>query len=464
MKKQHVIYLIIIAFIILVTEYCYANDRIPKLANNQESGKISGKVVDPNGKPMSSFIFVIHSIKEEKSQTVPIGRSSKQIQPIEQKNKDRKQPSTVKVITRKDGSFDVSNVPTGFVQVYVPPESVMESEKLLNSKLTPGKGIPAELILHGISEPDATVVSTKIGNITYFNNVGVSRMAKGITFKLKPLHNYKEVVITVKQHLKLTAKVVYSDGSPLKNSAGSLNIQFRYEENPNSGTGGSEGFTTNAEGVFTKIINKPGFYTLSVKYNSLKGGIGPFLLNDDVQPENLVIQLDGISTDVKPSLIRLFGNKRKAPIAQQKKNIVWTINPTNGHAYALIPCNSWQEAQKTAIKEGAHLVSINSEEEQFWLTTIFPQRFWIGLNDVKEEGKWQWDSGEPATYFNWSTRNMYPDNDSIKEKDYAVCDFYGEWEPVGSDSHLRKMTRHAIIEKDGLVSIPIPQKNNKVND
>ena len=279
------------------------------------------------------------------------------------------------------------------------------------------------------------------------------------TFKLKPGISLKEVIITVKQRLKFTVKVVYSDGAPLKNSEGKSNYSASARRKSNSGFNHSEGFTTNAKGVFTKYIKEPGYYTLSVKYRSLNGGIGPFLLKEGIEPENLVIQLDGNPTVAKPvdklTPYRLFGNKKRAQLAQQRRKIVWIINPDNGHAYALIECNGWQEAQKIAIKEGAHLVSINSEEEQFWLTTIFPQRFWIGLNDVEEEGKWQWDSGEPVTYFNWGSRNRYPDNESVKEKDYVVSDFFDNWQPVGSHSRLKTMTHHAIIEKDGLVSIPI---------
>ena len=448
-------------YMMLLAEFSYANDKTQETPNIQELCKLSGKVVDISGKPMSSFIFVIQSIVEKNGRLQPAGRIHNLAQPIEQKNKNRKPPSTVKVMTRTDGSFDVSEIRAGLVQVHVLPKSVIEAEKNLNSNMEDGKGIPAEIMTPEIHEPDTRVVSIKIGKVTYFNNEDDIHVGEGFTFKLKPGISLKEVIITIKQRLKFIVKMVYSDGSPMINSEGMLSYHQQNEENPNRGGHHSEGFTTNAKGVFTKYIKEPGYYTLSVKYRSLNGGIGPFLLKDSIEPENLVIQLDGNPTVAKPRLTEIFGIKKRTQPAQQKEKLIWIINPHNGHAYALITCDGWKDAQKKAIKEDAHLVSINSEEELFWLTTIFQQSpyCWIGLNDVEEEGRWQWDSGEPATYFNWSSTNMFPDNQSDKEKDYVVVNVHdGGWQSVGSESHLKRMTHSAIIEKDGLVSIPIKHR------
>ena len=459
MRKQYIIYIFVIIYILLLAEFSLANDKTQEIPDIQELCELSGKVVDLRGKPLSSFILVIQSIVEKNGQLQPAGGIHNLAQPIEQKNKNRKPPSTFKVITRTDGSFDVSEIRAGLVQVHVLPKNVIEAERILNPNMEDGKGIPAGILVPEIHEPDTRVVSIKLGKVTYFNNMDDIHRGERLTFKLKPGISLKEVIITVKRRLKFTVKVVYSDGSPMINSEGSLSFNHQKEENPNSGGNHSEGFTTNAKGIFTKYIKEPGYYTLSVKCRSLKGGIGPFLLKEGIEQENLVIQLDGNPTVTKPvakpRLTEIFGIKKRTQPAQQKEKPIWIINPHNGHAYALIECNGWQDAQKIAIKEGAHIVSINSEEEQFWLTTIFPQRFWIGLNDVEEEGKWQWDSGEPITYFNWGSRNRYPDNDSVKEKDYVVSDIFDNWQPVGSHSRLKTMTHHAIIEKDGLVSIPI---------
>ena len=133
---------------------------------------------------------------------------------------------------------------------------------------------------------------------------------------------------------------------------------------------------------------------------------------------------------------------------------MWIINPTNGHAYKKIRCEDWHDAQRQAIEEGAHLVSINDEAEQHWLQVIFGGgSFWIGLTDVEKEGEWQWNSGEPVTYTNWATQQIYRDRLSNDEKDYVVFTFKGgEWQSVGPGSRFWQITGQAVIEKDRLVS------------
>jgi hypothetical protein len=48
-------------------------------------------------------------------------------------------------------------------------------------------------------------------------------------------------------------------------------------------------------------------------------------------------------------------------------------------------------------------VTINDRQEELWLKDQFGQceYFWIGFNDVIEEGNWKWVSGESDTYTNW---------------------------------------------------------------
>ena len=82
----------------------------------------------------------------------------------------------------------------------------------------------------------------------------------------------------------------------------------------------------------------------------------------------------------------------------------WIENPENGHWYALTPSTYWVTAEDQAVSWGGHLVTINDQEEEVWLKDTFGRGvfYWIGFNDIEEEGNWVWTSGEPVTYTNWA--------------------------------------------------------------
>jgi hypothetical protein len=73
---------------------------------------------------------------------------------------------------------------------------------------------------------------------------------------------------------------------------------------------------------------------------------------------------------------------------------------------------NWERAEKQAMEWGGHLVTINDRQEELWLKGQFGQceYFWIGFNDIalegnveeKNEENWEWVSGEPDPYANWS--------------------------------------------------------------
>jgi hypothetical protein len=75
-----------------------------------------------------------------------------------------------------------------------------------------------------------------------------------------------------------------------------------------------------------------------------------------------------------------------------------------GHTYTLTPRSmSWTEAEAEAQRLGGHLVTINDEAEQAWVSETFGGwggwYFWLGMN--RTAVAWRWASGEPVSYTNW---------------------------------------------------------------
>jgi len=81
----------------------------------------------------------------------------------------------------------------------------------------------------------------------------------------------------------------------------------------------------------------------------------------------------------------------------------WIKSPINNHLYATTPSMNWKQAEALAVKWGGHLVTIRNQAEQDWLWKTFgPNAYWIGFTDQRQEGKWEWISGEKVTYTNWA--------------------------------------------------------------
>ena len=422
-------------------------------ATAEDLSGLSGKVVDLDGNAVAGFTFAIR----------PVHLHDGFLEP------DRGNPASLsKGETDSAGVFTINDIQPGLVQLIVLPAPLLDAFKMFDPERFPPEGeIPPELMSRGGLHPDRRIFSIQVGTVTFFN-IGEHHFSEGLTFALEPGVIIEDVKVTVKPRLRIRGRIVYADGTPLANAEADLDMEQRHEFRPNHSSSYGTNFFTDAGGYFTEYTEEPGFYTLSVEYNDLSAGAGPFLLKDGVQPEEIVLTLEGKADPIElpADSIPVPGDIefRELPALPPAKS-VWIINPTNGHAYKKIQCEDWHDAQRKAVEEGAHLVSINDEAEQHWLEVIFSHKpFWIGLTDVEKEGEWQWDSGEPVTYTNWTTQPIFPDRLPDAEKDYVVVTFrQGAWQSAGPESPLWRMARQAVIEKDGLVSTmsPIPKSADK---
>ena len=73
---------------------------------------------------------------------------------------------------------------------------------------------------------------------------------------------------------------------------------------------------------------------------------------------------------------------------------------------------SWDEASASCTSMSYELITIDDGEENTWARQTAnlynPSRYWIGLNDLENEGTFVWPDGSTPTYTNW--RNGEPNN------------------------------------------------------
>ena len=120
---------------------------VPCIAQ-EETGTLSGVVVDTEGKPIAGFTI--------------------NLSPIFQMSK-----------TDENGAFTFTNVPAGPVQIMIPPQQFAENGK-------PSFNL----------EPDDELVSIKIGGITIYQ--GMRPPFGGIRFAAKPGSHFKNIEVTVR--------------------------------------------------------------------------------------------------------------------------------------------------------------------------------------------------------------------------------------------------------------------------
>ncbi|MCD7828152.1 MAG: dockerin type I domain-containing protein [Clostridiales bacterium] len=87
----------------------------------------------------------------------------------------------------------------------------------------------------------------------------------------------------------------------------------------------------------------------------------------------------------------------------------------NGNYYLVVvdsTSDDWEKLEAYCESLGGHLVTITSEEENDFVTSLITAYsggyFWIGFTDKDSEGNWVWVTGETVTYTNWGTGE--PDN------------------------------------------------------
>lgn len=113
----------------------------------------------------------------------------------------------------------------------------------------------------------------------------------------------------------------------------------------------------------------------------------------------------------------------------------------NGHAYKLIDSSmNWNSAQAYCESLGGHLVTINSSDEQQFVSNIASKsskkNIWLGA--IKNEnGKFSWVTGETATFSNWSSGE--PSNYDNTENAVMMYTYsnglvnLGEWNDISAE-------------------------------
>lgn len=115
------------------------------------------------------------------------------------------------------------------------------------------------------------------------------------------------------------------------------------------------------------------------------------------------------------------------------------------HVYMLFgPACQWKEAEEYCRLIGGHLLTIESEGENIYITNELLKPYdtaaAMGFSDAGHEGQWVWVTGETGTYTNWAKNE--PNNQNNENYGLILSD--GTW----NDGHLEKEKWPFICEFD----------------
>ncbi|MDE0484220.1 MAG: lectin-like protein [Candidatus Poribacteria bacterium] len=368
--------------------------------------------------------------------------------PTEQEKQTR--PPFLKTVTDSEGRFTFSEIASGLAQIMVlhanPPEKKPQP---------PGRE-------HLSYTPPPAIKSIKFGKVAFYpHDFSYSPETGGVTFAIKPgakIGNVEVIMGTnARNQLLIEGKIIFKDGTPLVDT--SLNVKVgNLTLGETDGDTFSRSISTDTDGNFRLSVFAPGIYSLSIEHLGLSSISDMFILKEEGLHEGLVMTLNGNLSELgvaPPENEDIEMNRYRYEPDIPK---VWIVNPENGHAYKAVRCESREEAQTKADTEEAHLVTITNEHEQLWLEVAFGnQPFWIGLTYATFGSKWQWDTGEPLEYTNWTLAEndddffmRRPPGFPGMDKNFAIMSSEGQWKAIDLQGRSRERARMAVIEKDGM--------------
>lgn len=424
-----------IAFTVLLTLFTFAFTL--SVPAEEPLSKLSGLIVTADGKPIRNIEIHLSKVEIDhvKGGTIDLHDS---------------------LITQTDleGQFSFSDITSGLVQLRVQRKQEEHDGVFMTSP--------------------SRIEAVQIGTMKFYPHFSGFKHLGKVTFSIKPGAEIKNVVITMGKRLIIKGKILYKDGSPLAQAWVKIDFNFfRMVDTDSYASKNTLTLSTNADGNFYHWVSRPGICTIELKHNGLTAYAEPVLIDKETEIDDIVLRLDGNANDMtEPIIKKQKEEEQNLPRYIPDFPAKWIMNPSNGHVYKWIHCKTREDARKQAAEADAYLVTITSEAEQIWIESAFGSApYSIGLTDKKEEGKWEWENGEPVTYTNWKPKGYDPMQDDdvpallkafgVKgerqkqreaDEDYVILT--GRWgyrdKEIGRWVENRGTSYIAIIEKDSL--------------
>lgn len=215
----------------------------------------AGRAVDELGNPVVGLALVIQPLEIDNDTGV------------------RTSAPTIEVETDDAGHFSITNIPPGEFQFMLAPEYQ--------------NGLP--------TQTEYQLLSVKIGAFAYYPTDLFPFSLTQDAFSITSGKQIENVEVTVRLRMRIRAKIVFADGTPLANKAVDINIRT-FDSHSGNVVGGIQGAgQTNAQGYFVQYVDENGAtgYRVSVEYHGLCATSEDFVLKVGERREDLILKLTG---------------------------------------------------------------------------------------------------------------------------------------------------------------------------
>ena len=219
-----------------------------------DTTSFSGRVVDEGGNPVAGLTLIVQPREVDDNTGV------------------RTYSPDIEAKTDDAGHFSITNLDPGEFQFMLSPD--------YQNKLR--------------FETEYQLLSIKIGTFTYHPNDRFPPFLDGGTFSITPGTQIGNVEVTVRLRMRVRAKIVFADGTPLANKEVRVSIKTRDLHGDGSGSIGAT-LQTDAQGYFIQYVDRgrATSYTVSVEYKELSATSEKFVLKVGERREDLILKLSG---------------------------------------------------------------------------------------------------------------------------------------------------------------------------
>lgn len=227
---------------------------LSETAMGGDTTRFSGRVVDEAGNPVAGLALVIQSLE------------------VDDNTGTRMYGLTLKAETDDAGHFSITNIRPGQFQF-------MLARDYRNSLLF---------------ETEYQLLSVKIGAFAYHPSDRFPPAFTKDTLSITPGAEIKNVEVMVRLRMRIRAKIVFADGTPLANKEVRISIKTRDLHGDGSGSIGST-LQTDVQGYFIQYVDRgrATSYTVSVEYKELSATSEKFVLKVGERREDLILKLAG---------------------------------------------------------------------------------------------------------------------------------------------------------------------------